>query len=372
MEKTIPVCYENKFCYNIIIGNDFLDLINNINSIKSKKYDKICVFTDDNVSKLYLDEITELLSAEYNLVITFIMPHGEQNKQLGVVEKLYEHLIGNRFDRNDLLIALGGGVVGDMCGFAAATYLRGIDFIQIPTTLLSQVDSSIGGKTGVDYLSYKNMIGAFYMPKLVYINLNNLKSLPMDQLSCGMGEVIKYGLIMDRDFYTWLDSDDRNINNLSDEDILHIVNTCILCKKEIVEEDPKEHGVRSYLNFGHTIGHAIEKLSGFSLFHGQCVAIGMVAAMYLSLKRGALSENDIENCKKLLIKYSLPYEIPNDLSDMSTEEIISTMKSDKKASAGKIKFTVLKSIGEADSYMEYTDEDFKYAIDMIRPKEHNS
>lgn len=368
MYKTIPISYENKFSYNIIINDNFENLVRNINSIKPEKYDKICVFTDDNVSSLYLDDVVSKLSSEYNVVITYIMKSGEENKQLKVIESLYEHLIGNHFSRNDLLIALGGGVVGDMCGFAAATYLRGIDFIQIPTTLLSQVDSSIGGKTGVDYLSYKNMIGAFYMPRLVYINLSTLGSLPVEQLSCGMGEVIKYGMIMDLDFYNWLGSDGRDIKNLTTDDIYYIVEKCILCKKRVVEDDPKEKGIRSHLNFGHTIGHAVEKLSDFKLYHGQCVAIGMVAAMYLSLKSeigSKVSEEDIESLKSLLKLYDLPDRIPDNFSDMATKDIISAMKSDKKASAGKIKFVILRSVGEADTYMDFNDEDFEDAINKI-------
>ena len=366
MEKIIPVSYENKFSYNIILEYNFENLTRNIKTIKPEKYDKICVFTDDNVSGLYLQEVVDVLSREYNNVITFIMPHGEANKQLDIIEKLYEYLIGNRFTRKDLLIALGGGVIGDMCGFAAATYLRGIDFIQIPTTLLSQVDSSIGGKTGVDLLSYKNMIGAFYMPKLVYINLDTLKSLPREQFSCGMGEVIKYGLIMDASFYDWLS--DRDIDSLSDEDIFYMVRTCIMCKKKIVEEDPKEIGVRSYLNFGHTIGHAIEKLSGFKLFHGQCVAIGMIAAMRLSSYYNsmfAVFDSDIENAINLLQKYDLPVSVPTEYLDYSADDVVTAMKSDKKADAGRLKFIVLKSIGEAGSYMDFSDEDFVKVIKTV-------
>ena len=362
MFEKVPVLYENKFSYNIIINDNFNNLVSNINEIKSEKYDKICVFTDDNVSMLYLDEVVSILTTEYNHVITFIMPSGEQNKQLSVVEKLYEKLIGNRFDRNDLLIALGGGVVGDMCGFAAATYLRGIDFIQIPTTLLSQVDSSIGGKTGVDYLSYKNMVGAFYMPKLVYINLTVLDSLPKDQLSSGMGEVIKYGMIMDNDFYSWLSDDASGLSDLSQEEIFHIVNVSINCKKKVVEEDPKEHGIRSYLNFGHTIGHAIEKLLDFKLYHGQCVAIGMVAALYLSKD---ISSDEIERFKSVLVKYGLPTEIPDNMKGISTQDIINAMKSDKKAKAGRIKFVILDSVGSANTYMDFTGEDFEAAINKI-------
>ena len=363
MEKTIPISYENSFSYNVVIRHDFHKLIENIKGIKDRKYDKVCIFTDDIVSGLYLDELVGALKAEYNTVITFVMEHGESNKQLSVVEKLYETLIQNRFDRGDLLIALGGGVVGDMCGFAAATYLRGIDYIQIPTTLLSQVDSSVGGKTAVDYNSYKNMVGTFYMPRLVYINLDTLKSLPKEQLSCGMGEVIKYGLIMDQSFYQWLGT--KNIDSLSDDDIFRIVETSVLCKKRVVEEDPKEKGIRSYLNFGHTIGHAIEKLSDFKLFHGQCVAIGMVAAMRLSLQHGDISDVDIDGCIDILSAYELPDHIPAQYYTYTVDDIIRAMKNDKKASAGRLKFIILKEIGKADSYMDFSDEDFRGAIETV-------
>ena len=372
MENIIPVSCENKFSYNIILEYNFENLVRNIKSIKREKYDKICVFTDDNVAEQYLKEVVDRLSVEYSVVITFIMPHGEANKQLDIVEKLYECLIENRFSRKDLLVALGGGVIGDMCGFAAATYLRGIDFIQIPTTLLSQVDSSIGGKTGVDFLKYKNMIGAFYMPKLVYINLNSLRSLPDDQFSCGMGEVIKYGLIMDAGFYGWLLDHNGGIGTLSDDDIFKIVKTCVLCKKKVVEEDPKEQGVRSYLNFGHTIGHAVENLSDFSLFHGQCVAIGMVAAMYISTYHAGMSDitmKDIEKLKAVLTNFGLPYEMPSDIIRSTPEDILSVMMSDKKAVGKRIKFIILSSIGCADSYMDFSDEDYISAIREIMPKE---
>ena len=371
MKKKIPIAYENKFSYNIIINDNFDELVENINSIKPQKYDKICIFTDDNVSKLYLDELVDILSSEYNVVITYVMPSGEENKQLSIIESLYEHLIRNHFSRNDLLIALGGGVVGDMCGFAAATYLRGIDFIQIPTTLLSQVDSSIGGKTGVDFLQYKNMVGAFYMPRLVYINLSTLKSLSKSQLACGMGEVIKYGMIMDRQFYLWLKDTAASIDSLSQEDIFNMVETSVLCKKRVVEEDPKEHGIRAYLNFGHTVGHAVEKLSGFRLFHGQCVAIGMIAAMHLSKSLtdvSSISGDDITDLKEVLDKYDLPSDIPDEIMSFSIEDIIEAMRSDKKADAGKIKFVILDEVGKADTYMDFNDEDFKTAISHIMPK----
>ena len=361
MQKILPVNYDNEFCYNIIFNNSFDDLYDNIIKIKSNKYEKICIVTDDVVEGLYLKELKSTLLNKYNEVITFTFPHGENYKQISSIEKLYQYLIENHFTRSDCLIALGGGVVGDMTGFAAATYLRGIDFIQIPTTLLSQVDSSIGGKTGVDFLSYKNMVGAFYMPKLVYINLNVLRSLPKEQFACGMGEVIKYGCIMRREFFDWLKDHVAAIQQMDPEALLHMVYTCCECKKEVVEADPLEHGIRSYLNFGHTIGHAIEKLSGFSLFHGQCVSIGMVAASYMSVNKGFLDSKCLDQLKELLLLYDLPVHA----RDMDIESVLEATRSDKKMAGDKIKFIVLKDIGRADSYMDFTADDLRQGISYV-------
>ena len=361
MPKILPVKYEDEFCYNIIFDQSFANLVENIILIKREKYDKICIVTDDIVEKLYLNEIETVLRDKFNCVITQSLPNGEKSKQLSNIEKLYEELIRNHFTRSDLLIALGGGVIGDMTGFCAATYLRGIDFIQIPTTLLSQVDSSIGGKTGVDYLSYKNMVGAFYMPKLVYINLNVLKSLSKEQFACGMGEVIKYGCISDADFFQWLGENEDQIQALRYEALEHMVYTCCDIKRQVVEIDPKEHGIRSYLNFGHTIGHAIEKLSDFRLYHGQCVAIGMIAAAYLSVMLGRISETDL----KALIDVLQSYDLPIKTSGMSAEDVYQATRSDKKMSGDKVKFIVLNEIGKADSYTDFTKEDLLKGISYV-------
>lgn len=361
MQKILPVNYENKFCYNIIFNSSFDNLCKNITEIKQNNYDKICIVTDDVVENLYLEEVQKLLSSKFNLVITFTIPNGENSKNLFNIEKLYEHLIKHNFSRKDLLVALGGGVIGDMTGFCAATYLRGIDFIQIPTTLLSQVDSSIGGKTGVDFLGYKNMVGSFYMPKLVYINTSVLKTLSKEQFSCGMGEVIKYGCIWDKDFYNYLKNNVEDILSLDDLALEEMIYTCCDIKRQVVEIDPKEEGLRSILNFGHTIGHAIEKMSNFQLFHGQCVAIGMVAAMYLSLKLGHISESELEEFKHLLQEYNLP--INAGLLDI--HEVLSATKSDKKAEKQYIKFIILNHLGKAKEFWDFSDEDLLNAISYI-------
>ena len=209
------------------------------------------------------------------------MRQEEKNKNLNTVSALYQALIQNGLDRKSLLVALGGGVVGDLTGFGAATYLRGIDFIQVPTTLLAQVDSSVGGKTGVDFQQYKNMVGAFHQPRLVYMNLSTLSSLPAEQFACGMGEILKTGLICDGDFFRYVCCEQKGIKKLDMEQIARMVRRCCEIKAGVVERDPKEQGERALLNLGHTVGHSVEKLKNFTLLHGQCVGVGLVAAAYL-------------------------------------------------------------------------------------------
>ena len=262
-------------------------------------------------------------------------------------------MILEKFDRKDMLVALGGGVVGDLTGFAAATYLRGIGFIQIPTTLLSQVDSSIGGKTGVDFDAYKNMVGAFHMPRLVYMNLNVLKTLPDRQFACGMGEIIKHGLIQDSDYLEKLSTYQREICEKNYAALLWMVAGSCKVKRHVVEEDPTEQGIRAWLNFGHTIGHSVEKLKDFTLCHGECVAIGCAAAAWMSWKRGLISEKEKEAAEQLLLDYQLPVRVKG----LKPEDIVKTTKLDKKMDAGKVKFVLLKKIGEAFVTRDVEDEE---------------
>lgn len=322
---------------------------------------KICIVTDTNVAKLYLNEVTEICKNAFPVVEYFVFDAGESSKNMATVEKLYEYLIKSRFDRKDLLLALGGGVVGDLTGFAAATYLRGIDFIQMPTTLLSQVDSSIGGKTGVDFLQYKNMVGAFYMPRMVYINIHSLLSLPNLQFASGMGEIIKHGLIRDASYYQWL-KDHQAAIQAHDEDVLEemVYGSCLI-KKNVVETDPKEQGIRAYLNFGHTIGHAIEKMSDFSLYHGQCVAIGMHSGAYLSFKRGHITKDQYEDILAMIQGFDLPVSV----SDYDAGEILANTKSDKKMVGDKIKFIVLEKIGQAAIDMTFSDQELLEGIQVL-------
>ncbi len=357
----LNVKYENKPCYNIYFRPDFSDLASVFKSDLNKQYDNICIVSDSNVAKLYLAEVIGIFKSICDNVCSFSFDAGEASKNLDTVSLLYEHLIMKKFTRSSLLVALGGGVVGDLTGFAAATFLRGIDFIQIPTTLLSQVDSSVGGKTGVDFNQYKNMVGAFKMPKMVYMNIGTLKTLDEDNFACGMGEVIKHGLISDKEFYQWLKDNTSKIQAKEYDALAYMVQKNCDIKRYVVEIDPTEKGIRAYLNFGHTLGHAIEKLCNFSLGHGQCVGIGIVCASYLSMKLGNITNfeyNDIIECLKL-------YNMPVSVSGLTAEDILFASKSDKKMTGNKIKFTILKAIGEAASYLDFTDEDLLEAIDQV-------
>lgn len=363
MSSKINVKFNQLPCYDIYLQDNFDDLWDRLVAIIDKRR-KVCVVSDSRVANIYQKDIEFQIGGKCEKLIFFIFPEGEASKNTATIGKLYETLIRSQFDRSDILIALGGGVVGDMTGFAAATYLRGIDFIQIPTTLLSQVDSSIGGKTGVDHMGYKNMVGAFKMPKLVYMNLSVLNTLSREQFSSGMAEVIKHGLIKDASYYEYIRDNAEPIKALSHEHIEHIVEGSCNIKREVVEKDPEEKGERALLNFGHTIGHAIEKLSDFKLFHGQCVAIGMVAAAYISHKRGYITEYELHDLTNLLEQFELPIRVPADFS-MKIEDIIDATKNDKKRSGSKIKFILLKNIGSAIIDTTVSDEEIKEGIGYI-------
>lgn len=366
MAQNLTVRYEGKPCYDILIRDSFKELAKSIDSMNEMKYGRACVVTDSHVAPLYRQEVQHLLQGHFSVVTSFVFPAGEQSKNLETVQDLYEQLIRDHFDRGDLLVALGGGVVGDLCGFAAATYLRGIDFVQVPTTLLAQVDSSVGGKTGVDFRGYKNMVGAFKMPCLVYMNVSALSSLPEEQFISGMGEVVKHGLIRSAEYYHWLQKNHDQIMQRDPETLEEMVAVSAKIKRDTVEKDPKEHGIRSHLNFGHTIGHAVEKLSDFRLFHGQCVGLGMVSALELSVRQGYISQQDADEAIDTIASFGLPTSIQMaDYPGMTPENVLSTTKSDKKMSHGKVKFVVLKAIGEADTYMDFTDEDLLWAIGQI-------
>ncbi|MBQ9438662.1 MAG: 3-dehydroquinate synthase [Lachnospiraceae bacterium] len=357
---SLPIQYEGEIAYDILIGQGFEALSG---ELKKEKYHlnnrKACIVSDRNVAPLYGEALAGAVEAKKVYQYAFLP--GEEHKNLDALSGLFGFLIEKGFDRTDLILALGGGVVGDMAGFAASCYLRGIDFIQVPTTLLAECDSSIGGKTAVDFQGYKNMVGAFYMPKLVYMNMDTLASLEERQFLSGLAETLKHGLIKDADYFNWLLVHRTEIL-VKDPKILSkmIFRSCQI-KKEVVEKDPKEKGERALLNFGHTIGHAIEKDSDFSLLHGECVAIGCVAACFLSWKKGLLSEEDYQKVKQGFASFGLPVagKIEN------AEHMLSLTKSDKKMQSGKIKFILLSKIGAAFIDREVSDQEILEAIQAV-------
>ena len=360
----MPVSKDGKFSYNILFEDSFADLPEAMADLELETH-KICIVTDSNVGPLYAETVKAELEKICSVCEIFTFPAGEENKNLEVVQKLYTFLIEQHFDRKDLLVALGGGVVGDLTGFTAATYLRGIRFIQIPTTLLAQVDSSIGGKTGVDFDSYKNMVGAFHMPRLVYMNLDTLQTLDARQYYSGFAEIMKHGLIKDAKYYEWLISNMYEICERDPETLLSMIKRSCEIKKAVVENDPTEQGERALLNFGHTIGHAIEKNSGFQMLHGECVALGCVAAAYISWKKELIEMEEYYEIRDMFV----PFNLPISADDLDVAKIVALTKSDKKMRGGKIRFVLLDRIGHARIDDTVTDEEMTAAIEELNFKD---
>ena len=360
MSQRVVINQNTKPLYEIVVENSFDKLPEELDKFEIKDK-KICIVTDSMVNGLYGDEVVNILTPYAKEVFIYAFSYGEENKNLDTVKEIYEFLIQNKMERKDMLLALGGGVVGDVTGFVAATYLRGIDVVQVPTTLLAQVDSSVGGKTGVDFDAYKNMVGAFKMPVLVYSNVSALKSLDDRQFYSGMAEVMKYGLIKNANFYEWIlenmyEIHDRNPETLEDM----VVKSCTF-KKIVVEKDPTEKGERALLNFGHTIGHAIEKAKNFELSHGECVALGSVAAAYISWKKDYISSEDYYEIRDMFVPFNLPISIEN----INPEEILQLTTSDKKMDGDNIKFILLKKVGKAIIDTTVTKEEILAGINEI-------
>lgn len=364
MAQRLTINYDKKPCYDIVFTQAFDELAAEIEALGFKER-KIAILTDSHVAPLYAEEIESCLKPLAKQVDTFTFPAGEKNKNLATVKDAYTFLIEKKYDRHDLLIALGGGVVGDLTGFVAATYLRGVAFIQIPTTTIAQSDSSIGGKTGVDFDGYKNMIGAFYMPKLVYMNVSTLKTLDDRQYYNGFGEIMKHGIIKSAVFYEWLLENMYEIHDRNPEVLEEMIIQSCTIKKLVVEKDPMEKGDRALLNFGHTIGHAIEKAMNFELLHGECVALGAVAAAYISWKREWLSMEEYYEIRDMFVPFNLPISIDN----IDPEQIESITRSDKKADGDKIRFVLLKKLGKAVIATDVTKQEILDAINEIYYRE---
>ena len=332
--------------YPIVLGStqDFLGLL-----LEKLSGRTALIVTDENVDAAgHLDKLTEALAAAGYLDFqSLILPPGEEYKTFEYVGKIAEAAAAAGLDRKSVLIALSGGVVGDMTGFAAAIYMRGIDFIQLPTTLLAAVDSSVGGKTGADLPAGKNLIGAFHQPLMVALDMATLQTLPPAEYRNGLAEVVKYGVIMDNEFFSTLENNVEKLNNFDPEFYTQVIAHCCKCKAKVVAGDEREQGMRAILNYGHTVGHAVEKLSNFTLPHGMAVAIGMAAAARLAVNMELLDKNSEIRQNQLLTALNLPVELPK---NTVVDDVIQSMKSDKKNSNSRITMVLPRSIGSVEIF----------------------
>ena len=304
---------------------------------------QVLIVTNETIAPIYLQALQKPLETQFTVQVC-VLPDGEQYKNQSSINQIYDVLMAAHFNRDVTLIALGGGVIGDMTGFAAASFMRGVNFIQIPTTLLSQVDSSVGGKTGINHPQGKNMIGAFWQPQMVLADMSTLKTLPARELSAGLAEVIKYALIMDAEFLTWLEHNLPAMMALDLAVLGEAVKRCCQYKADVVAQDERESGVRALLNFGHTFGHVIETHEGYgSWLHGEAVAAGMVQAAELSQKIGWLTSDEVARVKRILSLANLPITPP----PIEVQTALDLMGHDKKVKHGQIRLILLKSLGEA-------------------------
>ena len=344
--------------YPISIGENLLSDASLFESAIVNK--RVMIVTNDVVAPLYLAQCKKTLS---NFQVEHvILPDGEKYKNLKTFEAILNVLLKQKHARDTTIVALGGGVIGDMAGFAASCYQRGVAFIQVPTTVLSQVDSSVGGKTAVNHPLGKNMIGAFYQPKAVIIDINCLKTLPEREFSAGMAEVIKYGIIYDQDFFTWLEDNVDDIKSLKADAVIYMIKRCCEIKAEIVAQDEKEHGIRALLNLGHTFGHAIEAEQGYgNWLHGEAVAVGMVLAARTSLIKGLIERCDVEKIMFLIKQFDLPLEAP---SSMQYKHFAQHMQLDKKVLDGKLRLILPTSIGTSDIFSDTSESVLQSVIGL--------
>ena len=305
---------------------------------------RVVIVTNTVVAPLYLEGLRAALQAQHVEVIPVILPDGESYKNWETLNLIFDALLTHRVERKTTLLALGGGVIGDLTGFAAASYQRGVPFIQVPTTLLSQVDSSVGGKTGINHPLGKNMIGAFYQPQVVIADTDTLNTLPERELSAGLAEVIKYGLISDLPFLEWLEINMPKLRARDPQALQYAIARSCQNKADVVAADERESGVRAHLNLGHTFGHAIETGMGYgNWLHGEAVGAGMVMAAVASQRMGWLSEADVARTRNLIRAAGLPDVAP----DLGAEQYLDFMGHDKKVESGKLRFVLLKKLGEA-------------------------
>ncbi len=360
--KTLSVALGDR-SYPIYIGSGLLgDATRLLPYVAARQ---VLIVTNDRVAPLYLEKAKQLFSGL--ICHAVVLPDGEKYKSLETLNIIFDALIREKHNRTTTLVALGGGVVGDMTGFAAACYQRGVSFIQIPTTLLAQVDSSVGGKTGVNHPLGKNMIGAFHQPECVLIDVDTLSTLPDREYRSGLAEVIKYGLINDEKLFTWLQKNTDNLLQRNAEALIYAIESSCNNKAKIVAVDEKETGVRALLNYGHTFGHAIEAWQNYTGFlHGEAVAIGSVIAAELSLRLGLLSQKDCDAVRAIIAALGLPTVVP---AGMTGEIFIDFMQRDKKVLDGSLRLILLESIGQAVIKEAVPVAQIMQAIDACREAE---
>ncbi len=343
--------------YPIFIGEDLMGGFDYQPFIRGQQ---ILVVTNETVAPLYLDTLLAALPSD-KTVLTCVLPDGEAYKTQESINKIYDALMQAHFNRDCTLVALGGGVIGDMVGFAAASFMRGVDFIQIPTTLLSQVDSSVGGKTGINHPLGKNMIGAFWQPRLVLADMTTLTTLPARELSAGLAEVIKYALLGDAGFLAWLETHMDALVACDLTLLAQAVRTCCQHKADIVAADEFEAGKRALLNFGHTFGHVIETHEGYgSWLHGEAVAAGMVQAMQLSQAMGWIEQADLVRGEQLIARANLPVKPPS----INVNVALDLMQHDKKVKAGKIRLILLQALGQAVLTSDYDQQQLERVLSL--------
>lgn len=347
LSLTVPVAGRS---YEIHIGHGLL--ADTATLAQRLPATKLAIVTNTRVAPLYAAQVRAARGSRPTVDI--VLPDGEQHKTLATAERIFDVLVANRFARDDVLLALGGGVVGDICGFAAACYQRGVEFIQVPTTLLAQVDSSVGGKTGVNHPGGKNLIGAFHQPSAVIADTATLTSLPVRELRAGLAEVIKYGLICDAKFFAWLEENLSALLALEPQAVAYAVHRCCTIKAEIVGRDEREQGERALLNLGHTFGHAIETVTGYqSWLHGEAVAAGMAMAASMSARAGWMTQQEVERLYRLLERAGLRTDARGEVSPAAARE---AMAIDKKVQSGRLRLILMRGIGQAFVTAEFPQD----------------
>lgn len=339
---TVKIGSGSERAYNFYAGNGLISRITKYLPSDIRKNSKIAIITDDNVRALYAETVEASLKKEGFAVYTFSFTPGEGSKNIETYVRALEFLADNKFARSDAVVALGGGVVGDLAGFTASTYMRGIGYVQVPTTLLAMTDSSVGGKTGIDLKSGKNLVGAFYRPLAVIADIDVLKTLPREQFVCGMGEIIKYACLDGGRIAQIVES------GVTDQNITELIMLSVKSKARIVDEDEHENGARRLLNLGHTLGHAVETLSGYTVLHGEAVAKGIYSVAQSAVRRGELSTDDFIRIERMISLYGICVDVP-----YPADDILECVTHDKKADGDGVRLVLISGIGKC--YVKYVE-----------------